>query len=518
MNRPVRVAITGYAHEANAFAAPVRRRDGVDASQHPGGLAASWEAGAAVRRLTGGSVTEGRFAGRPVEVIDLPVWEFGASGLLDGDDFQTVVAEVVEALHAAAPVDAVLVLGHGAGRTTDDLDPDATFVEAVRATVGDDAPVVAVLDFHANLTQRLCDALDVVVGYRTNPHVDIEARLVEAADHVRRLLAGSARARLVWAPVPMMLPQIAQLTTPGEVFAEVMAVAEAEPPVRNVSVFGGFSLSDVPGAGMAVCASVDDGHEDLAREVVAAVCRAAWDRRHRYRLHTVTLDDAVTEAVRACAGDRRPVLLADTSDNPGGGAPATAPFILRSLVHAGATEVVMGLHCDARVVAAAWAAGVGASLDVEFNADSDDPLAPTFAARASVLSLVDEPLVPGRGVYAGSTRRPGRSCALQIDGIRIGVSSSPVQCADDDTLRHVGLDPAAATVVVVKSRGHFRAGFDHLFTDDQIIEVGAPGVATNDLWSVAWCHVERPVFPLDQIDDWEPQPRLAHRARRHEHV
>ena len=130
-------------------------------------------------------------------------------------------------------------------------------------------------------------------------------------------------------------------------------------------------------------------------------------------------------------------------------------------------------------------------------------------SRATVLELVDDVLVPTRGVYAGSRRHPGRSCALRLHeggprGIGVGVSSHAVQCADDDTLRHVGLDPARASVVVVKSRGHFRAGFDHLFRADQIIEVAAPGVATSDLHSVAWQHLPRPVFPLDAIDRFEP--------------
>ena len=136
------------------------------------------------------------------------------------------------------------------------------------------------------------------------------------------------------------------------------------------------------------------------------------------------------------------------------------------------------------------AEGVNATqvLRFEFNEGSDRPMAVPFRTRATVLELVDDVLVPTRGVYAGSRRHPGRSCALRLHeggprGIGVGVSSHAVQCADDDTLRHVGLDPARASVVVVKSRGHFRAGFDHLFRADQIIEVAAPGVATSDLHS-----------------------------------
>lgn len=504
-----RVALVGFLHEANSLADPIGRADGIDHSAGDGGLVSSWESAGAVARLR-------ELRGDSVEIVAGPVVDFGAAGPLDGDDFRAVVADAVAALRAAGPVDAVLVPGHGAGRTTDDLDPDGTFLWAVRDTVGPDVPIVVVLDFHANVSAAMCEAVDVVVGYRTNPHVDVVDRLREAADHVHRLLDRDPAVRRSGATVvarcaiPMVLPQIAQLTTPGEPLHEVMALAESlvERPIRNVSVFGGFSLGDVPDCGLTVTVSADaDGRLD-ALAVAEEVARAAWDRRDRYRLHVVPVAEAVERAMRAVAGVGRPVILADTSDNPGGGAPGNTTFVLDALRAARASDVVMGLQCDPGVVDTAWAAGVGARVRVVFNEGSTRPLARPLEADAEVLALVDAPLVPTKGVYAGAVRRPGRCCALDLGGIRIAVSTNKVQCADDDTLRHVGLDPAAARVVVVKSRGHFRAGFGHLFGDEQIVEVGAPGVATNDLWGVEWQHVRRPVFPLEQIDGFVPEARL----------
>jgi microcystin degradation protein MlrC len=491
---PARVAVTGYMHEVNAFADAVTLAHGIDASQGPGGLAAAWEARPLIERLHAGE--------RAVEVVEAPVWEFGASGPLDDRDFSTVVAQVADRLAACGALDAVVVLGHGAGRTVDDLDSDATFLEAVRRVVGHDVPVVVVLDFHANLSARMCAAVDVVVGYRTNPHVDIADRLVEAADHVHRLLQG-ARTSIVWARLPMVLPQIAQLTSLDEPLGAVVALGQslAVGAVRNVSVFGGFSLADVAECGVSVCVTVDADHEHRGVEVVRSLTTALWAQRPRYRLHAVPLEQSVAEAGRAARGERSPVLLADVADNPGGGAPATSTFVLAALAAADVRGVVLGLQCDRVLVDAAWQAGVGARLRAELNAGSARPLAPPFAGDAEVLALVDAPLMPTRGVYAGSTRHPGRCCALRFGGIDVGVSSHPVQCADDDTLRHAGLDVDAARVVVVKSRGHFRAGFDHLFTPDQIIEVGAPGVATPELHTVAWQHLPRPVFPLDEVDE-----------------
>jgi microcystin degradation protein MlrC len=280
--------------------------------------------------------------------------------------------------------------------------------------------------------------------------------------------------------------------------------------VRNVSVLGGFSLADVPDCGVVVCVTADDGHDDVAAAVAAEVADLAWSLRPRYRIRATPLTDAVAIARAAATGATAPVLLADVADNPGGGAPGTSTAVLGALLDAGVTGVVAGLQCDRAVVDAAWAAGIGGRLTVTFNAGSTDPLAVPLAVDATVTALVDAPLVPTVGVYAGAARPTGRCCALDIGGVAVGVSSHPAQCADPDTLRHVGLEPSRAAVTVVKSRGHFRAGFAHLFADEQVVEVDAPGVAAVDLAGLTWQHLPRPVFPLDDIATWTPDVVLHH--------
>lgn len=498
----LRVGVIGFAHEVNAFADPVSRRDGVEVSRR-GDLAGSWEAGALIERLHGVGV----------DVIDLPVWEFGASGPLDGDDFRAIVAEMMTAVRSRLPLDALAVLGHGAGRTSDDLDPDATFLEALRAVVGPGVPIAALLDFHANLSDRMCRATDLLVGYRTNPHVDIGERLVELAGHTIRMLRGQRPAR-AWCRLPIVLPQIGQLTTDGEPMGELRRAVEgciAEQRhgggVWTASVLGGFSLGDSPHAGMSCYVAADE--PATARAAVRDLSDLAWALRHRYRTEATSVADAVETAAQASAGRRAPVILADVADNPGGGAPGNTTFVLAALAAAGVDDVAMGLQCDPALVEQAWSVGEGNDLRAVFNRDSTRPLAVPFEVDATVERVVDATLVPVRGVYRGSTRNPGRACGLLLHtggrrGIRIGVSTRAVQCADSDTLEHVGLRPQHASVVVVKSRGHFRAGFDHLFTPQQVVEVDAPGVATCNLASVVWEHLPRPVVPLDELATFEP--------------
>lgn len=495
-----RVAITGYMHEVNAFAEPVGLEQGVCVGGRTGSLVHSWEAGPAITRLR---------ELRDVELVELPVWEFGASGPLRHDDFVTITDDITRRLADAGPVDGVLVFGHGAGRTDLDLDSDGTFLGEIRAVVGPGVPIVVVLDFHANVSSTMCDVADVLVGYRTNPHVDIEDRAVEAVEHLHRLLEGERTVIALCRP-PMVLPQLAQNTTPGEPLAEVRGHADGETAgrVRNVSVFGGFSLSDVPDSGLSVVVTADADTPDAASAAAIDVARHAWDVRHRFRMTLTSLDDAIAVAVGASTGVRPAVILADTADNPGGGAPGNSTFVLAALLEAGVDGAVIALHCDAAVVGEAWTAGVGAQVDVVFNDGSDHPLARPLPVTATVSTLVDAPFVARRGVYRGMTRTAGRCCTLDLGGVQIAVSERKMQCADDDTFLHLGLDPRHARVVVVKSRGHFRAGFDHLFTDDQIVEVGAPGVAPAVLDGLVLANIPRPVFPLDGDVDWTPTATL----------
>jgi microcystin degradation protein MlrC len=512
-HRPARVAIVGYAHEANALAAPLDRTNVTEIGELPGGALAFWEVLPFVERLRDL---------RDVELVPGPVYVAPAGGPMRHGDF-TVMADAIDrALAEAEPLDACAFFGHGAGVTTEDHDPDGTLLTRARRRLGPHVPLVVVLDFHANVTAAMCAASDVLVGYRTNPHVDIGDRAVEAAEHVHELLDGRRTVR-AWCPLPLALPQIALLTDPAEPLGIVVAEAEGAlvAPIRNVSVFGGFALSDVAGAGTSIVVTADcdgDPEGDLAAELAERLAARTWSLRHDFRVRTTAIADAVAAALAAARGERAPLVLADVADNPGGGAPGTTTFVLAALDAAlnrggltaagGSVDeraVVLGLQCDPAVVRQAQLAGVGATIEVTFNAGSTDPLATPFTATATVLHLASGTFVPSHGIYTGARRNPGDVCALRIGALRVGVCSRAIQTAEPEAFEHVGLDPTSAAVIVVKSRGHFRAGFAHLPACADVIEVGAPGVATAAIDTVAWAHLTRPSFPLDPDTTFQPR-------------
>ena len=326
-----RVGITGYSHEANSMAPARTRFFGIDLAAMPGGIAASWEGAPFVDTL--------RSLRDDVEIVEMPTWEIAAGGPMVPDDFELFLSEMEAALRAAGRLDAVLVLGHGAavvGADTEgrraDLDPDGTYLSLLRRTVGPETPVVAVLDLHANVSPAMVECIDVVVGYKTNPHTDVVECSRVAARHVHAMLDG-VRTQRVWCRLPLVLPQMAQNTIGDAPLGEAIAAGTSAsgPEVLDLSVFGGFSLGDTPDTRVSIVASVRSGATAAGERAVRAAAEVAWGRRHRYRTSATTVDDAVRIASDV---DRR-WLLADMSDNPGGGAPGNTVHVIRALHEAG---------------------------------------------------------------------------------------------------------------------------------------------------------------------------------------
>jgi microcystin degradation protein MlrC len=245
-----------------------------------------------------------------------------------------------------------------------------------------------------------------------------------------------------------------------------------------------------------VTATDQDAADALAQEIAVA----GWMRRDRFRPTLTSLEQAVSLAKSTTT----PLIFADVADNPGGGGRGNTMTILRAFHEAGVTNALVGVIHDPALSAEAHARGVGAAFQARFNRDGGDEFSKPFAAPAVVLALLDQPIRGRRGIYANNTLDAGKAAALTLDGITVIVLSHRYQCADPMFFEAFGLDIAAARVVVVKSRGHFRGGFDEFFRHEQVIEVDAPGLTSPILSRFPWRHMPRPVLPIDDDANWTP--------------
>jgi microcystin degradation protein MlrC len=198
------------------------------------------------------------------------------------------------------------------------------------------------------------------------------------------------------------------------------------------------------------------------------------------------------------------LIFADVADNPGGGGRGNTMWIVAAFHQAGVKDALVGVIHDPLLAAEAHALGEGARFTARFNRDGGDEFSKPFAATALVRRLHDGNMRGRRGIYADNTLALGPCAALQLDGITVVVISNRVQCADPVFFEAFGLDIGAARVVVVKSRGHFRGGFDEFFRHEQVIEVDVPGLTSPVLSRFQWQHMPRPVLPIDPAAEWTP--------------
>ena len=426
-------------------------------------------------------------------------------GPVEESFFRDYLREIEDGLKASLPLDAVFISSHGAALAQGTDDPDGDLFDIVRRVVGPGIPIVVVFDLHANVSRKMIDNISVFVGYLENPHTDIHERGVEAAVHMRECLAG-AKTAIEMVKVPIVAPQISLLTAKGP-YADLVKYGQTKVggDILNVSVMAGFAYSDSPKNGLTAVVTARNGNREAAAALSLDIAQRAWGMKERFKRAMMALADAVQLAVSVGRDRRRkPIILADVADNPGGGGRGNTTYLLRALKSARAQGVFFGVFNDAALAAKAHELGEGAIFTASFNTLEHQEFSLPFDCEAKIEKLSNGRYVGRRGVLKNVSSDMGPSALLDLGGIQVVVISHRCQCMDPRQFEIFGLDIAQARVVVVKSRGHFRGGFDEFFKPEQIYEVDCPGLTSPVLANFTWSKLPRPVYPLDEDTVWAP--------------
>jgi microcystin degradation protein MlrC len=504
----MRIALLGFSIECNRFAPPATQRDFETRCWVVGDDVVTDARSASPKALgeMPGFVADMDAAG-PWQPHGILLAMAEPNGPVEHAAFSAMMAMWRQGLEALrGKVDGVYCVLHGAGLTTELDDPEGALQALVREILGPEVPLVCSYDLHANVSDAMVRDCDAFIGYRTNPHLDMRERGAESAQVMRRLLAGTKACRAL-RRLPIVAPTVSMLTAQGP-YAEVIDLgqqwAAEDERILNVSVMGGFAYGDTPFNGMAAVVTATD--QATADALALRLAEAAWDRRGRFVAKLTPLE----EATRLARDSAVPLAFADVADNPGGGGRGNTMHILEAFHAAGVQGCIIGVIHDPLLAAEAHALGQGARFTARFNRPqgtltAEDPFSHPFAAEAEVVALSDGRVTGRRGIYGGTAMTLGATAALRIGGITVVVISIRTQCADPAFLEHLGLDIGAARCVVVKSRGHFRGGFDEFFGHDRIVEVDAPGLTSPILSRFAWTRLPRPVLPLDPETSWTPR-------------
>jgi microcystin degradation protein MlrC len=353
-------------------------------------------------------------------------------------------------------------------------DAEGEFLRRVRAVIGN-TPLTISLDPHANLTSQIVTLADAVVPFRTYPHVDMKQAGAQAIHLLLQRIerdrpwARAFRQFDFWIPLGS---QCTLLQPMNEVMAERASLAERLGAVELAFCFG-FPYADFADCGPAVAAYADtQAKADAAADAFAAHVAA---RESAFVQDTLPAAEAVTEARRLAAGASKPIVIADTQDNPGGGGHGDTTGLLAELVRQKAIGAVLCLINDMESAAACHAAGEGAMLPLSLGGKSDGL---PFDCTARVVKLTDGRFTLTGPMGAGNPGNLGPCALVDIDGVRVMVVSHKMQALDQALLRHVGVEPSECRILALKSSVHFRADYGPIA--EKIIVGIAPGPVVAD--------------------------------------
>ena len=499
----MRIASGGVQHETNTFATtPTTLADFVrDSNCGP-----ELSGGEVIfdRFRNTGSIHGGYIAGAEavgVELLPLLSARAQPSGIVEHKSFETMLNSFLDRLKRVLPVDGMLLDLHGAMVTEQREDAEGTFIEAVRAVVGAQLPIVVTLDLHANITAKMAELADVIIGFDTYPHVDMHDRGREAAELLVRMIRGEVTPVQAYRQLPLvtMPPMQCTLREPMRSLMQRVHRLEEEPGVVTATVSMGFPFADIQDAGVSVLVTTNNDRE-LAIRKANDLAGWLWDLRDQLQPQLTSIEDVIRFVDEHPADG--PTILADGSDNPGGGAPCDGTVALQAMIDAGFEGGVVGVLFDPATAKQAHQAGVGSTIPVRLGGKTDDKHGAPVVGNAYVRTLSDGNFVYRGPMLQGVAEHLGLTVTLIIGGVEVVVSSHRRQCLDLEMLRIAGIEPTHRRLIVVKSAVHFRADFGPLAA--HIFDADTPGIHRPDFNLFEYRNLRRPIYPLDADVIWGP--------------
>ena len=422
-------------------------------------------------------------------------------GPVTRDAFERLAGLIVAAARAhRGELHGILLGLHGAMVTEFSEDGEGELLARLRAVVGPGLPIAITLDLHANVTRAMCALANIIVSYQTYPHVDMRRTGLQAGAILHRAMAGEIQPTTLRVHRPMLGETSGGRTDKGPMLDWLARARahEADPDVFAVSLNAGFSHADIAEVGPTVLVTCQ-GPAERHRAFAECIADDMWDKRFEELNHYYTVDEAAARCA-AYQPARGPIVVADYSDNPGGGAYGDSTNLLAGLLRARVGYACFGPMVDPAVVRQLQGHEVSDTVAIELGGKTDPRFGGAPLALRATLLLKSDGRYTGDGPMVGGQQRSwGPTAVVRVDGIDILVVTNAAQIWDQQQFKAFGIDPQAKAVVALKSAQHFRAAFEPMAGEVIVCDSGA--LCAPDCTVLSYCKVPRPIFPLDQDID-----------------
>lgn len=420
------------------------------------------------------------------------------SGPMAGKDWAEIKYQILAPLRSGERFDAVFLVLHGSMVTQTSDDAEGELLVEARQLAGPDIPIVATLDMHANVSQRMVENSTLLMAYRTYPHVDQFERAQHLMGLLQQILEHDLEVIQKFERRPMMDAANHGQTSSGPM-PKLLALAgemETHRDVLCASIQIGFPWSDVPDIGPSVLVAGLKTQADLCAGFAHDLMEAVWQSRHETQLEFTAPAKAMAAAKTQSLGSG-PLILADFADNPAGGAYGDSANLLRHMIESGLENAAFATVCCPEAVKHAISVGPGAQIALKIGGRSSPDITPPLHADVEVLRLTDGRFTCEGPMWQGVNFSMGPVAVVRIQGVDVILSSLPVSVMDLQVFRSAGIEPAELTTIGLKSRNHFRAAYEPIAGKVMLVDAG--GIASMRLDELPYRKIPRPIWPLDDI-------------------
>lgn len=398
------------------------------------------------------------------------------SGLTTGSTYECLRDDLLSCLMANSPVDVVLLNLHGAMVAEGYDDCEGDLITRIRQQVDPSVIIAVELDLHCHLSEAMVKSADVIITYKEYPHIDIAIRGNELFDIAVAARLGQCDPHMDFFDCKMvgMYPTSSLAMRR---FISEMEAAEQGDDILSVSFAHGFPFGDGPDAGSKILV-VSNNNTSLAKQLAKSLGMQIFDLRHHINFDSLSIEEAFSKAYsinsKPLNGEKIPVVIADQSDNAGGGAPSDSTFALRWLLDHGVQDAAIAIFYDPQVVKLAVVAGVGGRLRVrlggKLGVTSGDPLDLEVMVTGIKKDYSHQfPQKEGKSILVPI----GDVVALRCESIDIIVSSERCQCFSPCIFDDLGIDVTQKQFLVIKSMQHFYEAFAPIARE--VIYMAGPG-------------------------------------------
>lgn len=485
----MRIAIGSLLQETNTFSPRTTRRDDfiilstsdlivshrTENSELHGFVDALEEVNAEIVPIVGGwAVTQGRIC---------------------KGDFRGMVEGILQEISDAAPLDGVLFALHGAWAGEDIDSCDGYLLREIRQLVGPHVPIAITLDLHACVTREMWKAADILVGYKTCPHSDMQETGLAAGRLLVSTIKNQILPTMAISRIPMVVQADNMLSDRGELrrILEHAASMEGRPNVLSCSVFAVQPWLDVEELAWTAVV-ITDNDPSLAEVLAKQIAEFVWSQKDSFVVSLPCVDDAIDQAMQIEGG---PVVLAEGADGTMGGGTGDATTVLTALIERNIDVPTAAFVVDPTAVEEAIRAGVGSTITVEVGGRLDKIFAKPVRLTCRIKLISDGEFQYKGRAYTGRTVKMGRAVVLSCGRISIVVSERTAPTTDPELFRSHGIEPKEMKLVLLKSPLQARLEYEPMAK--AFISINSPGYCAPDLGTLPFVRRPQSLFPFDDV-------------------